>query len=184
VERSGIPTQHHSSNRLRSIRETTSAGVLVRVRTVARELLSGDTTGLCCHHWADTGFALAKTDELRIDGLDPDEARRPSGLFAQADLRIAASIGLGEIWLVSAQLDGMGPLALHTDRLTVQSKSAAEQFSTPSDGRIESIVTSFSLGLGWVLFALQPVAVAYSEGANDNDQKPSRRHRPALPSGV
>jgi hypothetical protein len=76
-----------------------------------RSMFIGGTAGLCGHHSALSGCAIAKASELRVEGLGLDRPKRASGIVAQAGLRLAANIGLGNSWLVAIHLDGLGLLA-------------------------------------------------------------------------
>jgi hypothetical protein len=72
-----------------------------------RQVLIGGSAGLCGHHSALAGCVLAKASELRVEGLGLDLTHSPTAFIAQAGLRLAATVGLGEAWFVTAHLDGL-----------------------------------------------------------------------------
>jgi hypothetical protein len=72
-----------------------------------RQVLIGGSAGLCGHHSALAGCVLAKASELRVEGLGLDLTHSPTAFIAQAGLRLAATVGLGKAWFVTAHLDGL-----------------------------------------------------------------------------
>jgi hypothetical protein len=65
---------------------------------------------LCSHHTSLSGCLLGRASEVRVTGLGVDRPRSPVGFVAQAGLRLAATLELGEAWFATAHLDGLGLL--------------------------------------------------------------------------
>ncbi|MBN2573037.1 MAG: hypothetical protein JXP73_00595 [Deltaproteobacteria bacterium] len=75
-----------------------------------RQTLIGGTLALCGHRQWLAACALGRASQIRVTGLGVDEPRSPTGLAAQAGLRVAAALDLGGPWFLAAHLDGLGLL--------------------------------------------------------------------------
>jgi hypothetical protein len=75
-----------------------------------RQMLITGAAAVCGHQGAFAGCLLAKAGEMRAQGLGLDQPRSPTAFVAQAGLRLGATVGLGENWLVSAHVDALGLL--------------------------------------------------------------------------
>jgi hypothetical protein len=82
-----------------------------------REMVIAGTAGVCEHLSVLSGCALGKAGQFRIEGLGLDEPQAPSGFLAQTGLRLAATLDLGDSWLVAGHLDGFLLLTPQTVQL-------------------------------------------------------------------
>ena len=75
-----------------------------------RQTVIGGTLALCGHHASVFACLLGRASEMRVTGLGVDRARAPVGFVAQAGLRLATTLELGDTWFAVAHLDGLGLL--------------------------------------------------------------------------
>ncbi len=75
-----------------------------------RQRLIGASAAVCGHRSALSACLLGKASQVRVSGLEVDQPSSPAGLVAQVGLRLAATMGLGGPWSVSAHLDALGLL--------------------------------------------------------------------------
>jgi hypothetical protein len=82
-----------------------------------RQTLIGGTLAICAHRQSLSACALGRASQVRISGIGVDKPRSPTGLVAQAGLRLAAALELGSAWFLAGHLDALGLLTSSTVQL-------------------------------------------------------------------
>ncbi|HXJ20210.1 MAG TPA: hypothetical protein VMT03_08255 [Polyangia bacterium] len=79
-----------------------------------RQTLIDASAAVCGHRRGLSACLLGKAGQVRVLGLGVDAPRSPTGVVAQAGVRVAATLQLGVRWFATARLDALGLLTPYT----------------------------------------------------------------------
>jgi hypothetical protein len=75
-----------------------------------RQNLIGASLAACGHHQWLSACGLGRANAVRVSGVGVTKPRSPMGFVAQAGLRVAATVWLGQAWFVAGHVDGLASL--------------------------------------------------------------------------